>query len=59
MASSRNGLAEEQPKAYKNVDDVVEVVHEADLSRKRRADAADRRHQGVSVSVVGQASGLS
>ncbi|MBY0456559.1 MAG: RtcB family protein, partial [Gemmataceae bacterium] len=34
MASSRNGLAEEQPKAYKNVDDVVEVVHEADLSRR-------------------------
>ena len=25
-AQSRKGLAEEQPKAYKNVDDVVEVV---------------------------------
>jgi tRNA-splicing ligase RtcB len=34
MASSRNGLAEEQPKAYKNVDDVVDVVHEAGLSKK-------------------------
>ena len=34
MASSRNGLAEEQPKAYKNVDDVVDVVDRADLSRK-------------------------
>jgi tRNA-splicing ligase RtcB (3'-phosphate/5'-hydroxy nucleic acid ligase) len=34
MASSRNGLAEEQPNAYKNVDHVVDVVHEADLSRK-------------------------
>ena len=34
MASSRLGLAEEQPRAYKNVDDVVDVVHEADLSRK-------------------------
>ena len=34
MASSRLGLAEEQPNAYKNVDDVVDVVHEADLSRK-------------------------
>jgi len=34
MASSKRGLAEEQPKAYKNVDDVVDVVHEADLSRK-------------------------
>ena len=34
MASSRQGLAEEQPKAYKNVDDVVSVVHEANISRK-------------------------
>jgi tRNA-splicing ligase RtcB len=34
MARSRRGLAEEQPRAYKNVDDVVDVVHEADLSRK-------------------------
>ena len=34
MASSRSGLAEEQPKAYKNVDDVVSVVDAADLSRK-------------------------
>jgi tRNA-splicing ligase RtcB len=34
MASSRFGLAEEQPKAYKNVDEVVDVVHQADLSRK-------------------------
>jgi tRNA-splicing ligase RtcB len=34
MAASRSGLAEEQPKAYKNVDDVVNVVHEANLSRK-------------------------
>jgi tRNA-splicing ligase RtcB len=34
LATSRLGLAEEQPKAYKNVDDVVEVVHEAGLSRK-------------------------
>ncbi len=33
-AQSRKGLAEEQPKAYKNVDDVVEVVHRAGLSRK-------------------------
>src|SRR5262249_45730218 len=28
-AQSRKGLAEEQPKAYKNVDEVVEVVHKA------------------------------
>jgi tRNA-splicing ligase RtcB (3'-phosphate/5'-hydroxy nucleic acid ligase) len=34
MSSSRQGLAEEQPKAYKLVDDVVNVVHEAGLSRK-------------------------
>ena len=34
MASSRMGLAEEQPNAYKNVDHVVDVVHEANLSRK-------------------------
>lgn len=34
MAQSRKGLAEEQPKAYKNVDDVVEVVHNAGLSLK-------------------------
>jgi tRNA-splicing ligase RtcB len=33
-AQSRRGLAEEQPRAYKNVDEVVEVVHRADLSRK-------------------------
>jgi tRNA-splicing ligase RtcB len=33
-SQSRKGLAEEQPKAYKNVDDVVEVVHQAGLSRK-------------------------
>lgn len=25
-STSRSGLAEDQPKAYKNVDDVVEVV---------------------------------
>ena len=33
-AQSFKGLAEEQPSAYKNVDDVVEVVHQAGLSRK-------------------------
>jgi len=33
-AQSRRGLAEEQPRAYKNVDDVVDVVHEAGLSQK-------------------------
>ena len=33
-AQSRAGLAEEQPKAYKNVDDVVEVVDQAGLSKK-------------------------
>jgi tRNA-splicing ligase RtcB len=33
-AQSRKGLAEEQPKAYKNVDDVVEVVDAAGLSKR-------------------------
>jgi tRNA-splicing ligase RtcB len=32
-AQSHKGLAEEQPKAYKNVDDVVETVHRAGLSK--------------------------
>ena len=34
MARSRNGLAEEQPAAYKNVTHIVDVVHQAGLSRK-------------------------
>jgi tRNA-splicing ligase RtcB len=33
-AQSRRGLAEEQPKAYKNVDDVVEVVDQAGLIKR-------------------------
>ena len=33
-SQSRRGLAEEQPKAYKNVDEVVDVVHRAELSKK-------------------------
>jgi tRNA-splicing ligase RtcB len=33
-AQSHRGLAEEQPKAYKDVDEVVEVVHKAGLSNK-------------------------
>jgi tRNA-splicing ligase RtcB len=33
-AQSLKGLAEEQPAAYKNVDDVVDVVHDAGLSKK-------------------------
>src|SRR2546423_8003365 len=33
-AQSHKGLAEEQPLAYKNVDDVVDVVHRAGLSSK-------------------------
>jgi tRNA-splicing ligase RtcB len=33
-AQSRKGLAEEQPSAYKNVDDVVDIVDRAGLSRK-------------------------
>ena len=33
-ARSWKGLAEEQPSAYKNVDEVVEVVHNAGISKK-------------------------
>jgi tRNA-splicing ligase RtcB len=33
-AQSHKGLAEEQPRAYKDVDEVVDVVHRAGLSRK-------------------------
>jgi len=33
-ARSRTGLAEEQPEAYKDVSQVVEVVHRAGLARK-------------------------
>jgi tRNA-splicing ligase RtcB len=31
---SLRGVAEEAPQAYKNIDEVVEVVHQARLSRK-------------------------
>ena len=34
MATSRNTLAEEAPDAYKNVNEVVHVVHEAGISRR-------------------------
>ncbi|PIP08902.1 MAG: RNA-splicing ligase RtcB [Syntrophobacteraceae bacterium CG23_combo_of_CG06-09_8_20_14_all_50_8] len=34
MASGRGTLREELPEAYKNLDDVVEVVHRAGISRK-------------------------
>jgi tRNA-splicing ligase RtcB len=33
-AETREGIAEEIPEAYKNVDDVIEVVHQAGISRK-------------------------
>ena len=31
---SMRGIAEEAPQAYKNIDEVVEVVHQAGLSKK-------------------------
>ena len=34
MARGRRGVAEEQPKAYKDVNDVVHAVHEAGLAKK-------------------------
>ena len=33
-AGSIRGLAEEAPEAYKNVDDVVDIVHNAGLAKK-------------------------
>jgi hypothetical protein len=44
-ARSRKELPEEQPKAYKDVDAVVDVVHNAGLSKKGRAVPADRGDQ--------------
>ena len=34
QSRSRNGILEEIPEAYKDVDEVVEVVHQAGLARK-------------------------
>jgi len=34
MAAGKGTLSEEIPEAYKNLDEVVNVVHEAGLSRK-------------------------
>ena len=34
MSASRGGLVEEMPEAYKNVADVVDVVHGAGIARK-------------------------
>jgi tRNA-splicing ligase RtcB len=34
MAASRKGLVEEAPQAYKDVREVVDVVHNAGLARK-------------------------
>ena len=34
MGRGRNGIAEEQPAAYKDVNDVVRVVHEAGIARR-------------------------
>ncbi len=33
-AGSKRGLAEEAPFAYKDIDDVVDVIHEADIAKK-------------------------
>ena len=34
MAGSKGTLNEEMPEAYKNVQDVVQVMHEAGIARK-------------------------
>ena len=33
-SETRDGILEEVPEAYKNVDEVIEVVHQAGLARK-------------------------
>jgi tRNA-splicing ligase RtcB len=33
-SETRDGILEEVPEAYKNVDEVIEVVHRAGLARK-------------------------
>ncbi|MBV9082199.1 MAG: RtcB family protein, partial [Acidobacteriaceae bacterium] len=33
-SESRDGILEELPEAYKNVDEVIEVVHQAGLAKK-------------------------
>ena len=33
-SESRDGILEELPEAYKNVDEVIEVVHNTGLARK-------------------------
>jgi len=34
MSETRDGILEEVPEAYKDVDQVIEVVHNAGLARK-------------------------
>jgi RNA-splicing ligase RtcB len=34
LSETRDGILEELPEAYKNVDEVIEVVHNAGLARK-------------------------
>jgi len=34
MAGSKGTLSEEMPEAYKNLQDVVQVMHEAGIARK-------------------------
>ncbi len=46
-ARGHKGLAEEQPAAYKDVDQVVEVVDRAGISQEGRTTAAGGGHQGV------------
>ena len=53
-ARSRKGLAEEQPAAYKDVDLVVDVVHQAGPVQEGRPHAADRRDQGISSWLPGE-----
>ena len=48
-SESRDGILEELPEAYKNVDEVIEVVHQAGLAEKSSAAASNGRDQRDSV----------
>ena len=51
-ARGHKGLAEEQPAAYKDVDQVVEVVDKAGISQEGRPAPAGGGHQGL-IGVAG------
>ena len=48
MAGSKSTLGEEMPEAYKNLQDVVQVMHESGIARKVARLKVGSLHQGVS-----------